>query len=362
MLRSARDAYRHTINTLPWLHEAMSKLVCLGNPLLDLQADVDEAYLKKYDLKANDAILVEEKHMPIFDEVLAKPDVVIIAGGAAQNAARGAQNLLPAGSVFYFGSVGKDHYSEKLLEANKKAGVTSLYQYQDKVNTGKCAALLTGHNRSLVTDLAAANHFTVDHLEKPENWKVVESADFFYVGGFHLTVCPPAIQKLAKYAAANNKVFSLNLSAPFIPQFFLDPLEAALPYVDYLIGNESEALSYAQTKQLGTENIKHIAEYIAKLPKENKERPRVVIITQGTEPTVVVQYDPKTDAMSCKDVPIIALEESKIVDTNGAGDAFAGGFLAGIVKGEKLDNAVEQGHELARESIQLVGPSFPERK
>ncbi|KAM9916842.1 hypothetical protein OXX80_013459, partial [Metschnikowia pulcherrima] len=65
-------------------------LVCLGNPLLDLQVDVDAAYLAKYDLKADDAILIEEKHKPIYGEVLEKSGLKLVAGGAAQNTARGA--------------------------------------------------------------------------------------------------------------------------------------------------------------------------------------------------------------------------------------------------------------------------------
>ena len=50
----------------------------------------DDALLEKYGLKANDAILAEEKHMTIYDE-LVKRDAKLIAGGAAQNSARGAQ-------------------------------------------------------------------------------------------------------------------------------------------------------------------------------------------------------------------------------------------------------------------------------
>ncbi|GMF01206.1 unnamed protein product [[Candida] boidinii] len=149
-------------------------LVCLGNPLLDLQVDVEKSYLDKYDLKENDAILVEEKHMPVFDEVLKMDGVKLVAGGAAQNTARGAQYVLPANSVLYFGSVGKDVYADKLSEANKSVGLTTSYMVQDDIATGKCAALINGQNRSLVTDLAAANHFKPSHLEKPENWEIVK--------------------------------------------------------------------------------------------------------------------------------------------------------------------------------------------
>ncbi|GME77475.1 unnamed protein product [Ambrosiozyma monospora] len=154
------------------------QLIALGNPLLDIQFNVDKAYLDKYGLKENDAILVEEKHMPIFGEGLANPNVKLVAGGAAQNSARGAQYVLPPKSVLYFGAVGKDVYADKLTEANNKYGLDTAYQVLDDVPTGKCAALINGNNRSLATDLSACNHFKPAHLQKPENWAHIEKADF----------------------------------------------------------------------------------------------------------------------------------------------------------------------------------------
>jgi adenosine kinase len=334
-------------------------LVALGNPLLDLQVDVDEAYLQKYDLKANDAILIEPKHSPIFAEVVANPNKHIVAGGAAQNAARGAQYLLPEDSVVYFGSVGKDQYSELLLEANAKAGVKTLYQFQDYIETGKCAALITGHNRSLATDLGAANHFTPDHLKKPENWAYVEKAKFFYIGGFHLTVSPEAIYTLGQHAAETNKDFSLNLSAPFIPEFFKDVLDKSITYANYVIGNETEAAAYAKSHDLQTGDLVEIAKYIAKEPRANEKKNRTVIITHGLEPTVAVIYDASSDAFAVNEYPVHPLESEKIKDTNGAGDAFAGGLLAGLVSGDSLEKSVDKGQWLAKLSIQEVGPSFP---
>ncbi|KAH3685597.1 hypothetical protein WICPIJ_003427 [Wickerhamomyces pijperi] len=334
-------------------------LVALGNPLLDLQVDVDAEYLAKYDLKANDAILIEPKHLPIFKECLANPTVKSIAGGAAQNAARGAQYVLPEDSVVYFGSVGKDEYSELLLKANETAGVKTLYQYQADHETGKCAALITGHDRSLATDLAAANHFTPDHLDKPENWKYVQGAKFFYIGGFHLTVSPEAIYKLGQHAADENKDFSLNLSAPFIPQFFKDVLDKSITFANYVIGNETEAAAYAESHGLQTTDLKEIAKYIAKEPKVNAQKNRTVIITHGLEPTIAVTYDSAADSYQVNEYPVHALDSDKIKDTNGAGDAFAGGLLAGLVNGDSLQQSIDKGQWLAKLSIQEVGPSFP---
>ena len=57
--------------------------------------------------------------------------------------------------------------------------------------------------------------------------------------GFFLTVSLESILKVAKHAAENNKVFCLNLAAPFISQFFKDGLMQVMPYVDVLFGNET---------------------------------------------------------------------------------------------------------------------------
>ncbi|KAG0682007.1 adenosine kinase [Pichia californica] len=335
------------------------ELVCLGNPLLDLQVDVEKSYLDKYSLKENDAILAEPNHMPIFEEVLGMNGLKIVAGGAAQNTARGAQYLLPAKSVIYFGSVGKDVYADKLIEANKSVGLETAYMVQDDIATGKCAALINGVNRSLVTDLAAANHFKPSHLEKPENWKFVEGGKIFYIGGFHLTVSPAAIELLGKHAAKENKTFIMNLSAPFIPEFFKDALDRCVPYADYIICNESEAAAYAKSHELGTEDLTKIAEYIAALPKANSAKPRTVIFTQGTESTLSVAYDTSSKKYTTTTYPVHPLEASKIADTNGAGDAFAAGFTAGLVEGKDLAKSIDVGHWLASLSIQEIGPSYP---
>lgn len=336
------------------------QLLCLGNPLLDIQVKGDQALLDKYSLNANDAILAEEKHMPIYDEIT-KLNPRYVAGGAAQNAARGAQYCLPPNSTVYVGCVGKDSYAEQLtLACNTKGGVRTEYRIEESVPTGKCGVIITGHHRCLVTDLGAANHYKLEHLKSEKIWSLVENAQFFYVGGYHLTVCVPAILALAEHAAETNKVFSMNLSAPFLPTFFKEQMDSVAPYWDYLIGNESEALAYSESHGLGTTDITAIAKHLAQLPKKNLSRPRVVVITQGTDPTIVVTGgagEPKVQVF-----PVRKINEGDIVDTNGAGDAFAGGFLGGLVRGESLETAVDMGQWLASLSIKEFGPAFPEDK
>ncbi|KAK4948781.1 adenosine kinase [Elasticomyces elasticus] len=330
------------------------ELLCLENPLLDIQGTGDEKLLQKYGLKPNDAILAEKQHMGLYQELMEKHDAKLIAGGAAQNTARGAQYCLPPDSVIYVGCVGKDKHAETLEKANKEAGLKTCYRYDEEQPTGRCGVVITGHNRSMCTDLAAANCYKIEHLK--ENWELVEQANTYFVGGYHLTVCVPAALALAEEAAKKDKTFFLSLSAPFIPQFFKDQVDQCLPYTDYLIGNETEARAYAAAHDMNTEDVPTIAKHLACLPKKNAKKPRTVIITQGTDPTVVAVGAESEEAQLSK-YPVHSIEQSQINDTNGAGDAFAGGFLGGYMQGKELKTCVDMGQWLAQLSIQELGPS-----
>ncbi|WVQ76626.1 hypothetical protein IAR50_006299 [Cryptococcus sp. DSM 104548] len=342
-------------------------VVAIGNPLLDIQVNPDEgpAYLKKYDLKSNDAILAEEKHMGIYDDIVANAKVTYVAGGAAQNAARAASYVLPPKSVAYIGSVGDDDLKQTLEKVNEAEGVQSAYQVQPTSKTGACAVILSGHDRSLCTTLRAAEEFTPSHLSTPEVAKLIDGAKYFYIGGFFLTHGVESALEIAKTAASKGKVVVLNLSAPFIPQFFKVQLEALLPYVDVLIGNESEAASYATATGMSDASVKEIAAALAALPKTNSSRPRVVVITQGADSTLVASSSPSESAGNLgladenpKTFPVSKLSDDQIVDTNGAGDMFAGGFLGALAQGKSLDESIEIGHKLGQMCVGQIGPKL----
>lgn len=276
-----------------------------------------------------------------------------IAGGATQNSCRVAQWILEEpNSVAYFGCVGKDETFNILKKVASEAGVKVLYQASSEHPTGRCAVLITGHNRSLVTKLDAANHFTVDHLEKSENWEVVEKAKVYYSAGFFITVSPDSMLKVAKHASEfADKKFCINLSAPFICQFFKDPLNQVLEYADIVVGNETEAETYAEHNfEKGSyTDRKDIAKKIAALPFKGKGKSRIVIITQGCDPCILVENGELSEH------PVSKLASDQIVDTNGAGDAFVGGFLAQLAKGKSTKESIQCGLWAATEIIQVSG-------
>lgn len=337
-------------------------LVAMGNPLLDMQARDAEETLKQYDLKANDAILIEQKpgSETIYDHIKEKYEIHYIAGGAAQNAARCAQYVLPDKSTAYLGCVGKDDLAQQLRAANEREGLHSAYQVDEATPTGCCAVLITGQSRSLVTRLGAAEKFTKEHLQTPDVKALLDNAKFFYVGGFFLTHGTESTLVVANKALERGIPFSINLSAPFIPQFFKDQLASVLPYTTLVIGNESEAEAYATTNGLDPKDYAGVAKAIAKIEsKQNK--PRTVIITQGAEETLVVQSDKPDNVRTFK---VNKVTNDQIVDTNGAGDAFAGGVLGALILGQSIDDAVEVGHKLGAICIGQSGPQlkFPKEK
>jgi len=312
--------------------------------------------LEKYKLKANDAILAEAIHHPIYEEVTNNYPVTYVAGGAGQNAARGAAYVLPPGSVVYTGAVGDDDLAEQLRAANQKESVESAYYVVKGEKTGACAVVLTGHHRSLVTTLRAAEKFSKEHLSSPQIAPLIDNAKYFYVGGFFLTHGVESALEVAKKATTAGKVFATNLSAPFIPQFFKEQLDSLLPFCDIVIGNESEFESYATAHGLADpKDLPAIARFIASLPKVNPARPRTVVLTHGPDSTIVVTGD---DLDNHKVYPVNRIPDDKIVDTNGAGDMFAGGFIGALILGKTLDEAIHVGHALGAMCVGHVGPQL----
>ena len=258
-------------------------------------------------------------------------------------------------STAYIGCIGNDKFGNMLKTCAEKDGVTTFYHVDEKTPTGACAVLITDHNRSLVANLSAANCYVPDHLTSKEIWPVVENADLYYVGGFFLTVSPESIMKVAEHACENNKMFCMNLSAPFLSEFFKKPMLDALPYWDVIFGNETEAMSFATHNGFSeTKDVAKIAFEMAKMPKKNGSRGRLVVITQGRDPTIVVQNG------EVKSFPVMSLPKDKIVDTNGAGDAFVGGFLSQYALGKPLEKCVAAGSYAACVIIQRSGVSLPE--
>jgi adenosine kinase len=173
----------------------------LGNPLLDISAVVPAEFLAKYGLEPANAILAEEKHVPIYDDMRANYAVEYLAGGATQNSIRVAQWMMGTPKACAFtGCIGKDEYGAELRRAAEAAGVDVLYQEHATERTGTCAVCVVDHERSLCANIAACNSFDTAHLDTPEVKAAMDRAKVFYVASFFLTANPDAAVKLAEHA------------------------------------------------------------------------------------------------------------------------------------------------------------------
>merc|ERR1712129_430008 len=108
----------------------------------------------------------------------------------------------------------------------------------------------------------------------------------------------------------------------------------------------------AETEGWTETAIQDTAKKLSLLPSK-KERKRTVVVTQGAEPTIV-----------CSDgtiatYPVIVLPKEKLVDTNGAGDSYVGGFLAGLTKGLSIEECCKAGSYAASIIVQQSGCTFP---
>jgi len=336
-------------------HNLKGALLGIGNPLLDISAHVGPELLEKYDLKPANACLAEEKHLPLYDELTSKYPVEYIAGGDCQNSMRACQWMLndsAPGTVRYIGCVGKDEYGRLLRSRAEADGVEVHYLEDADTPSGTCAVLVTNKDRSLVANLAAANKYKKEHLD--QNFHLVEESKFIYVTGFFLTVSTESLIALGEHAAATNKAYLMNLSAPFLIDFFWDKMESVLPYVDVLFANEHEAAALG--KKLGWgDDLKQIAKKASELPKKNDKRTRTVVFTQGAS-EVVVYHEGQVTSYPTPRVP-----EEEIVDLNGAGDCFVGGFLSEYIQGKDLAACVKAGHYCAGVCIRTAGIKFEGR-
>ena len=147
----------------------------------------------------------------------------------------------------------------------------------------------------------------------------------------------------------------MNLSAPFLMQVppFLATLMEALPYVNILFGNESEAVTFAESQSWDTKDIKEIALKISAMPVAEGKPSRTVVITQGCDPTVVARDG------AVEEYAVIPLAKEDLVDTNGAGDAFVGGYISQLVQGADVAKCCAAGNYAANKIIQESGCKCP---
>lgn len=338
---------------------ALPQLYVQCNPLLDVSAVVDDAFFDKYKIAKASACLMEKEQEGIFAELEQLPNVTYVAGGAGLNTARVAQWMAqaPKGSfVNYVGCASDDKYGNLLKAAAEKDGVSMHLEYTTKAPTGSCAVCISGTERSLVANLSAANLLSAEHMHSSDVVETLQKCKLFYLTGFTLTLDIAYVLQVAEAARAVGGQFTMNLSAPFLLQFFTENFNKAVPYIDILFGNEVEAKTLADVMKWDLSDTAEIAKKAATELPYTGTRDRLVVFTQGSDRTVYATRSGTTGSVTVPPVP-----QEKIIDLNAAGDAFVGGFLAAYAHGRSVEQCCDVGNYAAGVIIQHDGCTYPEK-
>ncbi len=336
------------------------KYLTFGSPLMDMIVDVDNDFINKFGLQLDTTIHVESKSNNVFNEARTfKPKY--IAGGCSYNTIRMLNWMLNADplSVACLGSVGNDGDGEMYKELLEVENIVPIFEKIPEKETGKCAVICLKRERTHLTDLGASTSISEDFINK--NWERISDVNLIFTELYILSSKKNIVMKLAEHCLTENKLFGFNLPASFFLNKFSEDILQVISYGDVIFSNKEEAkffVSSVLNKNYYEES--ELAEILAKLPKVNKNKKRVFVVTCGPDPAHVCVYDHSKNEIVFKGSfePCLVSKE-KVIDTNGAGDAFAGGFLAYYIQGFDFESCMGAGHYAASNIIQRRGFDVP---
>jgi adenosine kinase len=267
----------------------------------------------------------------------------------------------------YFGAVGAkngkpDERGRRLKDMAEESGVTPHFCHVENKPTGTCAVVVSNKERTLTTDLAAACAYNEQHFHA--NIDVLAEAKFIYITGFFISSSMPTLLRAAKYANDNDIPFGFNLSAVFLQHTEKENVLKALEYADFVFGNEDEAGEMRKTLGMpANSTLVDAAIKLASYKKRNTKRRRFAIVTYGPRPVIVARWKPfaPKEQVAVRFFKVPSWDTKDIVDTNGCGDSFVGGFLAAYLLDRPVPECVAAGNKLASRVAKQVGCNFPEK-
>ena len=288
--------------------------------------------------------------------------VEYIPGGSGLNTMRVTQWLLGApGSTVFIGTTGEDEFGNILHRTTATEGVEMLRLNVEKEQTGTCAVLTCNDSRSLVANLGASGVFKPEWLTKnSELCKTINSAGLYYITGFFLRTSPETVRRVVDIAHSRKKAVCINLSAPFVCSGVGSLFDEMFPHTELVFGNKSEylALEEALDWKLEGDSEAILTKIASAIPSKGSLVTRHVIMTQGGDDVLVAsRTENKETEVRCFPTPDVP--QSEVVDTNGAGDAFVGGFLAKYSKQGSISECVKVGQWAASIIIRRPGCTIP---
>mmetsp|Transcript_8309 Transcript_8309/g.11778 ORF Transcript_8309/g.11778 Transcript_8309/m.11778 type:complete len:377 (-) Transcript_8309:148-1278(-) len=341
--------------------------------------------------------LSAERRREILSLVMRDPKSVVSAGGSALNTAMAlqwslgdyAEDVKACGCL---GAIGEDEAGKILENSLQRTNVTALFQKVKDVPTGQCAILVPeSGDRCIVAVRGAYRHlnskFVTDSKSKAN--RALQKAKIVYCTSFLVTTPPrySAVMYMAQKTKDTDVLFALNLSSATLlaNSAIRDRMLSLLPYADLVFANEAEALAFVSASKpteyhASAPEVLDAVESIAKRLQPGS----TLAVTRGSKSTIVasVKASPSSvrspsSAIECgtrnsgssKNLKYIEVTEHSVrklsalevlgpvVDTNGAGDAFVGGYLAALIAGHAMNSksAVEAGHFAAGIAVRCTG-------
>lgn len=335
------------------------KYLTFGSPIIDLIVDVDKEFVEKHELKLDTTSHVKGDDR-IFHSI-SKLNPVIAAGGCSYNAIRTLNWMLlnkDPFSVGGIGSVSNDNYGicyKKILESES---ILPLFEILEGF-TAKCATICYLRERCHLTDLGVSSSISDLFIEK--NWDLLANIELLYTELYILSHKKATLLKLANLCLNEKKIFGFNLpSLGFLDAFKSDIIEM-IGYADIIFANLEEAKHFVHNVlNQSFDDVRDLAKIMSSQTKVNKNKKRTVVVTCGPDPLYVAIYDPITDTVEFQEsFSPFTVSNDLIIDTNGAGDSFAGGFLAQYVQGNDIETCVKSGNYCAAMIIQRRGFELP---
>lgn len=312
------------------------KIIGIGNALLDVLLRLDgDHVLSEMGIRKGAMELIDEAAMRALQQAQAGRQRSEAPGGSVCNTIRAMARL--GAEVGYIGKTGDDHAGRVYEAMTRAAGVDAFFVRAQGISGCSTVLVSPDGERTMATFLGPAA--TLSDEEIPED--LLRRYDGIFMEGYLISNEKLFLPVLKRAKRLGLKV-ALTLSNFNIVNAFRDLLKEVIPaYVDILIANESEAEAYAG--QTVHEAVGIIAEEVA-----------TVAVTIGRE-GVLAAADGGTVIRE-------AALDCRVVDTTGAGDNFAAGFLYGHSVGATLRQSVKTGTLLAANVIETVGAQIPEAR
>ena len=305
----------------------------LGNSLVDILAYADDDYLNAQDMAKGAMTLIDEDRAEAL--YAARVDPRVISGGSAANTIVGVASF--GVSAAYIGKVKHDPLGATFISDIRSTGVSfDTHPAEHGPATGRCFVYVTPDGeRTMNTYLGASTYLSPPDVDEA----LVKAAKVIYLEGYmwDRPAAKSAFQKAGTIAREAGRRVALTLSDSFcVDRFrgeFIDLMRSKI--VDTVFANTDEILSLYETP--------HFDEALDALRAENV----LGVVTRSEKGCVVVEGDRTWEA------PAFPIAE--LVDTTGAGDMFAAGFLAGLARGAEMTTCGRLGALAAAEIIQHLG-------